>query len=132
MKTTKRNYLQYISDSFDLEALGLPETSTPRERATAFLLYIEGRHSPRRQDNVMQHLQGVGEGIDIEYMNYSILEQAKEFGLINQMMNNAKYSKYKDKKLALEKVQEQIIENYWNVMACYIIQLSEHNYIFNQ
>ncbi|NOX14683.1 MAG: hypothetical protein GXP61_01340 [Epsilonproteobacteria bacterium] len=80
----------------------------------------------------MQHLQGVGEGIDIEYMNYSILEQAKEFGLINQMMNNAKYSKYKDKKLALEKVQEQIIENYWNVMACYIIQLSEHNYIFNQ
>ena len=124
MTNSKQLYKEYIAESFDCEALGLSEDSTPKEKAQAFLQTAKDCQGFSHQPRVADHLQGLGQGIEIEYMNFNILEQAKEFGVIDNMLNNAKFSKYKNRELALERVEEQILANYWNVMACYIMQMA--------
>ena len=117
MKTSKQMYFEYINNGFDCEAMGIAADSTMGEKARKFLELIDGRHSNFLPDNVRKHLQGVGEYLEIEFMNHEILSTAKEFGLIDEMLS-------KKTKRTLEKIEEQILENYWKVMANYVIQMA--------
>ena len=124
----KNKYKEYINDSFDLEVLELDETSTPKERAVKFLAMIRGRHNKFHFDNIgntTDHLQGLGEGIDLDYMNFDIIERAKKYGLIDNMMCNSKNSKMKDKGKALENVRYQITKDYFRIMSNHIHQLAK-------
>ena len=125
MNTSKKLYIEYINKSFDCEDMGISEDCTVNEKASRLCELIENRHTQDRRSNIKEHLQGLGQYIDIDYMNVDILDRAKDYGVIEGMLNNAKYSKYKNKELALERVEEQILENYWDVMANYINQLAK-------
>ena len=129
MNSTKKCYLEYINESFDDEdlELGIPVDGTPGERARAFLKLVKDSLGSDSLSSIKDYLQGLGRGLDIDYMNCDILYRAREFGLILSMLNNSKYSKYKDQEKALDKIEEQILENYWDVMALYIFQMSSKN-----
>ena len=53
-----------------------------------------------------------------------ILSQAEDFWLITSMMNNKRFSKAKNKVLALENVENQILDNYFTTLATYITQIA--------
>ncbi len=121
---TKKKYIQYIIEAFDCDSMEISEKASGKEKAQKFLSLIEGRHTDYQLSNTKEHIQGLGEYIELEYTNFEILNIAKEFGLIDNMMSNKKYSAYKNQELALEKVEEQITANYWDVVANYIIQIA--------
>ena len=121
----KKLYIEYINNSFDLDALELPETATAKERAKKFVSLVHNRQSKNTIENIQDHLQGLGEYIELEYTNYDILERAKKYGLYDNILNNSRFSKMHNKELANEHVENQICGDYWRVIANYIYQLSQ-------
>lgn len=126
MNTVKKKYLQYIVDSFDCEELGIDENETPRNKARALLSLIEKSLGRNDQETVADYLRGLGAGITIEFWNSDILKRAEDFGLIDQIMNNSKFSKYKNQEKRKRGAENQIIENYFSVIAAYLLQIARH------
>ena len=62
-----------------------------------------------RQNAVMSWLQGLPSVLNIEFMNYKILELAEKWGSLPPN--------------ASEKQQDKILDNYWNFMAAKLCQL---------
>lgn len=120
----KNAYKQYINESFDLELLGLKESSTPKERATAFIQTVKECQWGESIFNIMDHLQGLGQGIDIEFTYYDILKRAEKYGLINSMLSARKYENM-EKSKALERVEDRICNDYFNKIATYILQMAK-------
>ena len=119
---TKQLYKEYIIEQLKNNEFITGET--PKDKANHFLTIVKQCHGNYNHQTVIDHLQGLGHGIDIDYMNYDIIQRATKYGLIETMLQNAKYSKYKNKELALERVEDQILADYWKVISNYILQIA--------
>jgi len=120
----KNKYKKYISQGFDLDLLGLPKNSTPKARASAFLLTVKKCQGVNHGVAVLNHIQGLGQGLYVEYNYHDILKRAKRYGLIKSMLQAKKYDTM-NKEKALERVENQICDDYWRVIATYILQMAQ-------
>ena len=71
-----------------------------------------------RQTAVMNWLQGLPSTVNIEYMNYKILELAEKWGSLPPNASEAK--------------QDKILDNYWNFMAAKLCQLFDGYHVPKQ
>lgn len=127
MKTStevKKFYKQFIIDSIDCELLEVSEQATDKEKAQAFIKRVESCHRASNLQTVIEHLQGLGEGLSIPYMNWEIIELAHTSGLYERIFNNVKNSKTKNQELRKENTENQIVNDYWKTFASYILQIA--------
>ena len=104
----------YIISCIDNPDHGLPDLTTTEQKIGYILARFNsecGHEIARvgRQSAVMNWLQGLPSGINIEFMNYQILILAETWGSISVD--------------STERQQDKILANYWNFMAVKLCQL---------
>lgn len=119
LKTNSKKYLNniqsYILDSIDSEGYEI-KTETPTEKLEFLFDCFEVEFNyknnqlryPNFQNRFANWLQGLPSVINLPYQEYEILELSKNLLEVDTLS---------------EKLENQIIKNYWSFMAYHIIKL---------
>lgn len=119
LKTNSKKYLNniqsYILDSIDSEGYEI-KTETPTEKLEFLFDCFEVEFNyknnqlryPNFQNRFANWLQGLPSVINLPYQEYEILELSKNLLEVDTLS---------------EKLEDQIIKNYWSFMAYHIIKL---------